>query len=146
MSDPVPLATVASTLRWLSREMERDGSGLAHVPAQVAALLTRPVGGGCKSCGGPVELVPVGRPRLHCEACRRPRRQTRPKVARWQGWKTIPDLADGELRTVLVRTSRYVFELTRTADGSTSTTFTPIAETTPDQGAGATENPQGGSP
>ena len=79
MSDPVPLATVAQTLRWLSREMERDGSDLAHVPAQVAALLTRPVGGGCKSCGGPVELVPVGRPRLHCEACRRPRRQTPPK-------------------------------------------------------------------
>ena len=80
MTDPMPLATVAQTLRWLAREMEHDRSLLAHVPAQLAAVLTRPVGGGCRSCGGDVEQVPRGRPRIHCESCRAPRRQKRPKV------------------------------------------------------------------
>lgn len=59
--------------------------------------------------------------------------------------ETIPDLLPddaGELRAVHVRTSRYVFELTRTADGETATSFTPITETTPDQCAGANENPK----
>lgn len=46
----------------------------------------------------------------------------------------IPDPAEaGDLRSVHVRTTRYVFELSRAADGSTRTTFTPITETTPDR-------------
>lgn len=54
----------------------------------------------------------------------------------------IPDLDAGELRALSVRTRTYVFELVRGADGQTVTTFTPIRETTPDQSAGATENPR----
>lgn len=81
MSDLVPLATVAQTLRWLSREMARDGSDLAHVPAQIAAVLARPTRGGCRGCGGDVEAVPLGRPRVYCRRCRPPARKSR-KVAR----------------------------------------------------------------
>ena len=57
---------------------------------------------------------------------------------------TISDLGTdaGELRSVHVRTSRYVFELTRTRDGSTRTSYQPITETTPGQSAGATEHPR----
>lgn len=51
---------------------------------------------------------------------------------------SIPDLAADDLRAVAVVTDLYAFTWTRGADGSTSTTYTPITETTPDRGAGAT--------
>ena len=69
-----------AVLRWLAGELHADRHPLAHVPMELAAVVAD--GGprtGCKRCGGPVEPVRVGRPRVTCETCRPPRRTPEPK-------------------------------------------------------------------
>ena len=68
-------------------------------------------------------------------------RQSRTLAVMEEATVTIPDLSEGDLRSLFVRTSTYVFELTRAEDGATSTRFQTITET-PAQGAGATEHPR----
>lgn len=81
---------VAQALRQVASDgratysLQRD---LRRLAAALEAPLPPPVvtapGVACKGCAGPVEPVPVGRPRLHCERCRRPRRRPKspPNVA-----------------------------------------------------------------
>lgn len=76
---------------------------------------------------------------LVCTVMRAARRAKVPPKCTLTGMDEIPTPDDlGELRTVMVRTSRYVFEALRGADGVLTTTYTAIAET-PDQSAGARE-------
>ena len=78
--DPLTTRRVVDMLRYLAVELQREKHPLAHVPLQLAGLVRDGgPGTGCKRCAGPVEQCGRGRPRLHCEACRAPRRTTAPK-------------------------------------------------------------------
>jgi hypothetical protein len=73
--DPLTLRRVGDMLQWLAVEMQRERHPLAHVPLQLSRLVRDGgPGTGCRTCGGPVEPVRIGRPRVHCERCRAPRR------------------------------------------------------------------------
>lgn len=77
---PPQLGHVSAVLRWLAAQLESEGHPLAHVPRQLADVVRQGhPASGCKSCGGAVEPVRNGRPRLHCEACRPPRTKVPPK-------------------------------------------------------------------
>ena len=78
--DPLTTRRVVDVLHWLAVELQREQHPLAHVPLQLARLVRDGgPGDGCRTCGGRVEQVRVGRPRVHCEACRAPRRRPAPK-------------------------------------------------------------------
>ena len=78
--DPATRGHVVAVFRWLASELQKDQHPLAHVPSELARVVAD---GGprteCKRCGGPVERVRVGRPRVVCESCRPPRRSAAPK-------------------------------------------------------------------
>ena len=84
--DPLTTRRVVDMLRYLAVELQRERHPLAHVPLQMVGLVRdgRPAGG-CRTCGGPVEPVRVGRPRMHCEKCRAPRRRAAPNLSQSAG-------------------------------------------------------------
>jgi hypothetical protein len=58
---------VVARLRWLASELQREHHPLAHVPAGLARIVVEGrAAGGCRGCGGLVEHVRRGRPRLYC--------------------------------------------------------------------------------
>jgi hypothetical protein len=80
-TDPVVVAGVSDRLHALAVDLWARGEReVARALESDSRLLARPsTTTGCKSCGQPVPDVAVGRPRLHCHACRPPRTKVRTK-------------------------------------------------------------------